>query len=207
MLAGQHDARHGPLSHRVIQPSEFPAAARLLAVGMRDNPLHVAVFGSNSELRRRALQRMFTGLLEVGDRSLIGAFSDQRLIGVMGSAAPGSCRVRLVSMLQIGGAILPAGPATLARMALWQRAWQARDPAQPHEHFGPFAVDPRRRGQGVGSYLLNAHVTTVDARGWTSYLETDKWANVELYRRYGYQIEGEASVLNVFNWFLRRHRR
>lgn len=193
------------LWHRTMQPFELSKVAGLLAAGMRDNPLHIAVFGNDAQVRRRSLQRMFETLLRVGGRRVVGTFHSERLVGVLGSAEPGGCQISSASKLRIGAAVLPSGPAQLARLAHWQHAWQAREPVEPHEHFGPFAVDPDWQGRRIGSNLIAAHVDALDSHGWTSYLETDKWANVELYQRHGYQVEDEAVVLNVCNWFLRRY--
>jgi hypothetical protein len=44
----------------------------------------------------------------------------------------------------------------------------------------------------------------MDRLGATSYLETDKAINVRFYQKFGYHIVGQAPVLGVANWFMKR---
>ena len=71
-------------------------------------------------------------------------------------------------------------------------AWAKYDPAEPHSHLGPVAVDPELQGRGVGSMLLAEYCQRLDQRTMLSYLETDKSENVRLYQRFGYHVTAEA---------------
>lgn len=44
----------------------------------------------------------------------------------------------------------------------------------------------------------------MDGKGTAAYLETDRLANVRLYRRHGFAVVHEATVLGVPNWFMVR---
>jgi len=83
-------------------------------------------------------------------------------------------------------------------------AWAKYDPAEPHSHLGPVAVDPELQGRGVGSMLLAEYCQRLDQRTMLSYLETDKPENVRLYQRFGYHVTAEAEVLGVTSWFMTR---
>ena len=50
---------------RELDPTDQIAAAQLSARAMRDDPVHVAVFGTNPEHRLRQLTRFFATLLRV----------------------------------------------------------------------------------------------------------------------------------------------
>lgn len=71
---------------------EFPVAVAVLARGMRDNPLHVAAFGTNPE-RRRRLEGQFAALFELmTEQTPICAVENGTIVGVTGIAPPGTCR-------------------------------------------------------------------------------------------------------------------
>jgi hypothetical protein len=48
-----------------LEADDLPEAVGVLARGMRDNPMHVAVFGNDPEERRRALERLCGPLFDV----------------------------------------------------------------------------------------------------------------------------------------------
>ena len=52
--------------------------------------------------------------------------------------------------------------------------------------------------------LLADYCQQLDRRGMLSYLETDKPENVRLYKRFGYEVTADASVLGVTSWFMTR---
>jgi ribosomal protein S18 acetylase RimI-like enzyme len=83
-------------------------------------------------------------------------------------------------------------------------AWAKYDPARPHSHLGPVAVDPDLQGRGIGSLLLADYCQRLDQTRMLSYLETDKPVNVRLYERFGYEVTAEAEVLGVTSWFMTR---
>jgi predicted N-acetyltransferase YhbS len=82
--------------------------------------------------------------------------------------------------------------------------WAKRDPDEPHVHLGPVAVDVHLQGQGIGSLMMEQHCRQLDAAGEVGYLETDKLENVRFYERFGFEVVGEAPVIDVPNWFMRR---
>ena len=50
-------AEDGDIEVRDIRPDDVPAAARVLARGMRDNPLHVAAYGEDPDRRSTSTER------------------------------------------------------------------------------------------------------------------------------------------------------
>ncbi len=60
------------------------------------------------------------------------------------------------------------------RVLNWADAWAHHDPAGPHWHLGPVAIEPRVQRQGIGSALLTAFCVHMDAYGAVAYLETDQ---------------------------------
>jgi ribosomal protein S18 acetylase RimI-like enzyme len=64
-------------------------------------------------------------------------------------------------------------------------------PEEPHWYLAVIGVDPSRQGHGVGSTLLNATLTRVDEEGLPAYLESSNPANISLYERHGFEVQGE----------------
>lgn len=191
---------------RELGADDVPAAVEVLATGMRDNPVHAAVFGSDPARRTRSLRRMFTALLDTMDHAqrLCAVDDRDRVIGFLAGAAPHRCQPDPRQTARMAWAVAPLGPAALARVRTWQRAWQRADPREPHSHLGPVAVAPDLQGHGIGSGLLRSHLTWLDGAGLPSHLETDRPENVEFYRRHGFTVRAEADVLGVTTWFMGR---
>src|SRR5262249_2842405 len=101
--------------------------------------------------------------------------------------------------------IVPAvGSGAFTLVSRWTATWARHDPAEPHWHLGPVAVDAHRQRKGVGTLLLNEYCSRLDALDAVGYLETDKKTNVTFYERFGFVPMGTANVLELPNWFMRR---
>jgi GNAT superfamily N-acetyltransferase len=188
-----------------LGPDEVEEAVGVLARGMRDNPVHVAVFGPDPDRRVRMLLRMFGELFRVLPTwSAIAARREGAIVGVAGHAENGACMPSTLQQLRLAPALVTAGPRTAVRAGRWMSDWSRRDPDEPHSHFGPFAVDSHLQGQGIGTVLLEEYCGRLDAGGELGYLETDKSENVRLYERHGFAVADEAEVVGVHNWFMRR---
>ena len=175
---------------------------------MRDNPLHQRVFAGSDARLEPLLANAFARLLRRQNRTgvLLGAYDGDTLVGVAAMVAPGHCQPDLRDMVAML-VILARGRALhhLPAIRRWLGAWGRLDPDFDHWHLGPAAVDRRRQGQGIGGALMAEICDQLDRRQGIGYLETDKYANVRLYRRGGFEVIAERSVLGVTNWFMLRH--
>ncbi len=192
----------GPLG-----PGAAETALDVLSRGMRDNPVHLAAFGQDPDLRRKRLRRVFEGAFEAmdwGTNMLAARGSDGTIVGVCGTLPPGACRLGVRQQLRVLPGVLSTGPRVTVRVMRWQGVWAKMDPEGPHWHLGPVAVDAPLQGMGVGSRLMQAFCARVDAVGEAAYLETDKGINVHFYERFGFEVVGEVEVLGVPNWFMSR---
>jgi ribosomal protein S18 acetylase RimI-like enzyme len=186
-----------------VQAQHRSAAASLAARAMADNPLHVAALGPDVRRRIEVMERAFGVLLEPRHRSLLGAWHQDRLVGMAAFASSDHCQPDPRQVSRVGPALIRAG-LHAPLLLHWLLAWGRRDPATPHSHLGPVAVDPLLRGRGVGSRLLAGYVGRLDVRSETGYLETDRAENVRLYRRFGFHVVTRAAVLGTPNWFMLR---
>ena len=192
---------------RDLTDDDLPAAAALLGDGMRDNPMHLRVFGADADVRQRALTRLFQAALgrirNAG--SIEGAFEDGRLVAICGRMPPGACRIGLAQRL----CFLPSLLATISlpsvlRIFSWAGAWAKEDPSTPHCHLGPIGVLRSHQGKGIGSALLGAFCARMDLERSDAYLETDKEMNVNFYRKAGFKVLQRKDVLGVPCWFMSR---
>lgn len=189
-----------------LRAPELAAATRLLAAGMRDNPLHVAVFGPDPDLRGARLAAFFAPLVAyVLERGAItGCWHQGRLIGLCGALPPGTCQPRGGARLALAARLMLRQPPRVGwRAARWLHAWAALDPPSRHWHLGPMTVAREWRRRGFGQALLGA-ASAHAAPGEHLWLETDLEANVRLYRRSGFTVVHETSLLGVRNWFMQR---
>jgi ribosomal protein S18 acetylase RimI-like enzyme len=180
------------------------AAVGVLARGMRDNPIHVAVFGDDPDSRLTALTRLFRAQMPMQSQPL-EAVRDGEAVGVCGLAPPGECLGDLFR--SFGGEVPPLSedPGEQARIAEWLTAWASRDPAEVrHWHLGPIAADAHLQRQGIGSVMMEEFCRRVDEAGDAAYLETDKDENVSFYMRFGFTIVAAATVLGTQSWFMQR---
>jgi ribosomal protein S18 acetylase RimI-like enzyme len=195
------------IGFRELSRTEIEPAVRLLARGMRDNPILVRAFGADPEKRQRRLSRYYAQVVPFTQPKggFLGAFAGQRLVGVIGTLRPGCCRPRPLEVLRFVPSLLVNNtPAAALRVKRWQDAWIRNDPREDHWHVGLVAVDSDLQGMGVGTRLMSEHCARMDQLGATSYLETDKAINVRFYQKFGFRIVGQEPVLGVTNWFMKR---
>ena len=195
---------------RTLQQASIPAAARLLARSMADNPLHQRVFGSDTARLEPLLEAAFARLLRRQMRTgvVFGAYEGDALVGVAAMVPPGHCQPGLGEKLAMLPIVARAGALRrLPRIRRWLQVWARHDPQFEHWHLGPAAVDRTRQGQGIGTRLMAAICNRLDQEQRIGYLETDKPDNVRLYRRGGFEVVAEQPVLGVTNWFMQRTRR
>jgi GNAT superfamily N-acetyltransferase len=90
------------------------------------------------------------------------------------------------------------------RLRRWMNEWAQHDLSERHWHLGPAAVDSAVQGQGIGSAVMPYVCDWLDQREATAYLETEQPKNVRLYRRFGFLVIEEGTVLDVPCWFMMR---
>ena len=193
---------------RDLRPEEVPQAVGVLARGMRDNPLHVAVYGDDPDRRLRSHARLVGGVFDAFPaQQPICAVREGALVGVTGVAPVGTCQATAIQRLRLLPRVVALGPQSAARVGRWLSSWARRDPDEAHVHLGPLAVDAHLQGQGIGSLIMCEHCRRLDGAREVGYLETDKPENVRFYERFGFEVIGEETVIGVPNWFMRREPR
>jgi GNAT superfamily N-acetyltransferase len=185
--------------------SSYEDAIGVLARGMRDNPLHLAAYGTDPDRRERLHGRLMRAFLTTArDNEPIGVWRDGTLVGVAGALVDGGCRPGFAQTLRVLPAVAALGPHSASRVTAWMKVWHEHEPDEPHVHLGPVAVDRRLQGRGIGTLLLAEHCRRLDEAGALGYLETDKPENLHFYERGGYRVVGQADTIGVTSWFMRR---
>ena len=193
-----------------MRASDAEEVLGVLTRGMRDNPLHVAAFGEDSQVRERRIYRIFSGayrVLGLDRHALVARSKGGAIVGVVGMQIPGKCRPGLGQQVRLLPALLSTGPGSAVRSARWMGVWAKHDPDVSHWHLGPVAVDTHLQGRGVGSNLMRVFCAKMDAAEEDAYLETDKEINLSFYERFGFEVVGTEKVLGVPNWFMTRRAR
>ncbi len=194
----------------VIEPmvvADLDATLDMLSRGMRDNPVHVAVFGTDPVKRQRLVRRLF-GLMaknpEILRHAHIARQEDGAIAGMYGAFAPGSCQPRRFQQVVMLPALLSLGLGNGRRVLQWLGAWSKQDPGIRHWHVAPLAVDTHLQGQGIGTALMRHFCARMDELGDAAYLETDKEINVRFYERFGFEIIAQEPVLATTCWYMLR---
>jgi GNAT superfamily N-acetyltransferase len=192
---------------RALHPGEEDGAARILARGMRDNPVHVQALGADADHRTRLLESIFGAIVrqQVSRGVVLGAFRQAELVGVAGMMPPGQCPSALSGKVTALAALaLGSGLGNSRRVLQWLNDWADTDAPVEHWHLGPMAVEPRLQGQGIGSALLRESCRRIDADGRAAYLENDTAGNLPLLERFGFEVREEHDVLGTPHWFMLR---
>jgi len=205
----EKDASLEGLEIGALNASEVQEAMNVIVRGMRDNPLHVAAFGDDPEIRQRKLHALMSAEFTLGHRfsnTLAARREDGRIVGVCGVIPPGECRPGLRPRLL--PTLLRLGPRSAGRVVRWLGLWGKHDPKERHWHVGVLAVDQHLQGMGIGSKLIRVFCAQMDAAGEDAYLQTDKPANIHFFEIFGFAVVGVEEACGVPNWFmLRRSKR
>jgi GNAT superfamily N-acetyltransferase len=183
--------RVGPLN-----TANARAAGELLTASHGDYPAFRLEF-PDPNVRRRVLLPFQTAAVRDAARNgiAIGAFLDDRLAGVAlwqpAGRFPLSAQRKFRMALALSRAAA-AAPRAFAGFARSGAALERAIPAQPVWYLQALGVHPSAQRQGVGGALLADGLALVDADILPCHLHTSDPANVEYYRRWGFELTQPA---------------
>jgi ribosomal protein S18 acetylase RimI-like enzyme len=179
--------------------------SQVLARAFVTNPLHVAAFGPAQLAKNEAFFR--TGLAVMKGPKLV-AFEGPRMLGLIHWVHSPDCQLSRLEKIRLMPALICGiGLHAALRVATWLSIWSTHDPKESHSHLGPIGVVPAAQGRRIGQSLMGPYCEELDRTGTAGYLETDRPENVSFYRRFGFEITGEVSVLGVRNYLMWREAR
>jgi len=180
---------------RPVTDDQWPAAAELAARVLA----HIHTYaGDDPAVQLAAALDAYRALPREHD-VVLGAFEDERLLGMARAVEPGHCWCVGIEDEGPGGD--PSDEAILAH-----RRWLRRHhPAEPHWWLGPVGVEPQAQGRGVGTELLRKLLGTIHGRGGGEIrLEAEPRA-VALYERLGFEVvDSDADPDGVVFALMRR---
>lgn len=177
-------------------------ASRVLARAFVTNPMHVAAFGPSQLTGNEAVFAIALGAMRGPKRV---AMDGSRVLGVIHWARSPACEFSGLEKLAMAPAMVRGfGVRPALRVGAWLSAWSRHEPREPHSHLGPIGVSPEAQGRHIGHRLMEMYCNDVDRTADAAYLETDRPENVDFYRRFGFEIIEEATVLGVRSYFMWR---
>src|SRR5262249_18800622 len=185
-------------------PERLESTVSLLADAFVTNPLHVAAFGpermdKNRLFFRIRLRHMFNG------RAFV-ALADGQVVGYVHFNPSPDCLPAPEEIPLAATTLLkPLGEA-LPQVVKWFARWCHLDPDEPHVHLGPIGVSPTMQGKGVGSALMNRYLDHLNHEKAAGYLETDRPENVEFYKKFGFLVRHEETLIGATTWYMWRNR-
>jgi ribosomal protein S18 acetylase RimI-like enzyme len=190
-----------------LRDVEREPSVQLLARAFRDNPLNVAVIGSQDPGRRlRANAHGLRTLLPVAQaHGRVRALrADGELAAVLVAVAPGAHPLPPASLAARLRCLVGQGLRVARRWAEVFEALAPLHPPEPHWYLGTLGVEPRQQGRGIGRCLLADWLEEVDRVPSCAYLETDRPENVAFYEHAGFVTLGETRIFSVPVWRMRR---
>ncbi len=201
--------RGGPSAASIAPLAEpqLPALIDALARAFCGNPLNRAVVRSDDAERcyrsNRHGMRVLLPIARRQGRVLVATLAD-RVAGGLVASPPGGFPLPPPPPLDWLRCRIGQGWRVARRWDAVFEAFAALHPGEPHWYLGTLGVVEAARRRGVGRALLSRWLAEVDRERAAAYLETDREANLGFYERAGFSRVGEARVLGVPIWRMRR---
>lgn len=177
---------------RVAGERDIVTAGRVLGAGFADDPVMQWVF---ADAGAKAIAKLFEFMAVEVYEPLGGTYVADDGGGAAAWTPPDPEPWSDERGGRFGAAMLAvASPDDMARLGVLNEIMQEHHPKESHWYLSAIAVDPSRRGQGIGTQLLDATIGLVDAAGLPAYLESSNPRNVSLYERFGFRTTAELAL-------------
>jgi ribosomal protein S18 acetylase RimI-like enzyme len=186
----------GHVSVQRLDARHATAAGATLGAAFFDDPL-VRLIAPDETRRRRAGPWYLGMVVQYGLRwGEVWGTGDASAAAVW--LPPASADMRLGRMLQLGLARIPFSLGLSGSRRLL-RALSATEPFHktvrgPHWYLVAVGTRAERRGQGLGSALVDVGASRADAAGVPCYLETATPSNIDFYARRGFEVIGQTRI-------------
>lgn len=124
---------------------------------------------------------------------------------------PGRHGLALPTMIAKGGlsVLVQMGLRSAIRQMSVNRYLQSEQAANanfPHWYLSALGVDQQHRGRGYASAMLRPMLARLDTDGSPCYLDTQKEANIAVYRRFGFGVVSESRIpgTSIKTWAMLR---
>jgi ribosomal protein S18 acetylase RimI-like enzyme len=175
-----------------LEPQDAAAAAELYAASHAEYPGWRRVF-PDRDVRVRALRPFMEATCR--DAALHGrplvARDDQGIVGVAMWMPPGAWPLSAGRMARMTPALLRVALAAPRSFPAFARIGSRTGKAHPggrYWYLQAMGVHPRAQRRGVGKRLINPVLAEADDAGLPCYLQTSDPANIDYYRRFGFEL-------------------
>jgi ribosomal protein S18 acetylase RimI-like enzyme len=180
------------LAVRPLGLGDVKAAGALLAASHGEYPAFRAL-APDPAVRRRMLLPFQTAAVRdvVMNGHAYGAFTEGELVGVALWQPPGRFPLSTMRKLRMAPALLcsaTAAPRAFPGFARSGAALEREFPKEPVWYLEALGVHPGVQRRGAGAALLTGGLGLVDTDRVACYLHTSDHANVEYYRRHGFEL-------------------
>jgi ribosomal protein S18 acetylase RimI-like enzyme len=176
----------------LVRPEEVPVATASLVRAFWDDPMLTYMF-PDSRNRARAMSRFFTIQLRQSPKRHGLAYTTEgcrsTALWIPPRTGPPTVRDALAQI----PTLLSLGRRAGATLRLAQLV-ETRHPKLAHYYLGGLGTDPQWQGRGLGSAVIGPVLEICDRDGLPAYLESSKEANLNFYRRQGFEVTDEVSV-------------
>jgi len=183
----------------VLGPGDERAGADALVASHADYPAFRSVF-PDATRRERALRPFFEATLRdaIPFGHVLGAWADTHVLGVGAWLPPGAfpwtagrkARAALSFMRVLAG-----DPRSFLKFTRYGANAEEAHPADQHWYLVVLGIRPDAQRHGWGRQLLGPVIGHADKFGQDCFLETSDPANIDYYRRFGFEIENAALEL------------
>jgi ribosomal protein S18 acetylase RimI-like enzyme len=177
---------------RPLSTDDAAAAGAVLSASHHNYPAFRVEF-PDPRVRRRVLLPFQTAAARdvAAYGSLLGAYLDDDLVGVALWQPPGRFPLSALRKARMTPALLRvvlASPRTFPLFARSGAALERAFPEEPVWYLQALGIHPNAQRRGVGGALLAAGLAIVDADHVACHLHTSDNANVEYYKRWGFEL-------------------
>ncbi len=193
-----------------VTNSELEKSVEVLSQAFNDDVLSRYFFPSEED-RIQYLPELFRYRIKYGLKFGQVYASSQNLEGIAIWRYPDSTKKSTWRDLRSGGLRLSraVGSERLQKMNeidVFTREQCEKYAEMPYIHLGPIGVHPDHQGHGFASKLIRPMLQHLDASETYCYLETQNPVNVELYKRYGFEVVSEVTLpgTDIPHWDMMR---
>jgi GNAT superfamily N-acetyltransferase len=175
-----------------LYPDGAREAGDVIAASHADYPGFRHVF-PDAATRRRVLRPFMVATAR--DAAAHGyalvARSDDAVLGAALWMPPGTFPLSGIRKARMTGGLLRVALAARSSLPGFIRlgtALEEAHPAAPSWYLEALGVDPRVQRRGVGTLLMTPALAEADDAGLPCYLQTSDPANIDYYRRFGFEV-------------------
>ena len=190
---------------RSMSPGELETVCEVIGLAFADNPSTLAnVKGDRAKARK--VMREAVRVAKFGrswSHALVAVDAD-KVVGALNAAQWPHCQPGTLEKIRTAPSMLRIMKGALPRAFTMMTRREAHDPHEPHWHIGPVGVMPDLQGRGIGTALLELFLSSTDATGSPTFLETDVDRNVALYENLGFEVVAQEDIIGVSTRFMWR---